>query len=64
MPDPLFLHNLAHTRPIADLFAQLTRLYPEVTFEAVLPLLAARLVGAEAANEDDDPEPEPELISA
>jgi hypothetical protein len=64
MLDPVFLHNLTHSRPVAELLAQLTRLDPELTVEAVLPLLAARLMGADAANDDDEAPPEPELVSA
>ena len=64
MLDPVFLHNLTHSRPIAELLAQLTRLYPEVTVEAVLPLLAARLVGADAATEEDELPSQPDLIGA
>ena len=64
MLDPVFLHNLTNSRPIAELLAQLTRLYPEVTVEAVLPLLAARLVGADAATEEDELPSQPDLIGA
>jgi hypothetical protein len=64
MLDPVFLHNLTHSRPIAELLAQLTRVYPEVAVEAMLPLLAARLMGADAATDEDELPPEPELIGA
>ena len=64
MLDPVFLNNLTHSRPFAELLAQLTRVYPEVAVEAVLPLLAARLMGADAATDEDELPPEPELIGA
>jgi hypothetical protein len=64
MLDPVFLHKLTHNPPIADLLAQLIRLDPDLTVEAVLPLIAARLIGADAATEDDEPPAEMELASA
>ena len=64
MLDPVFLHNLTHNRPIAELLAQLTRIDPDLTVEAVLPLIAARLIGADAATDEEEPPTEAELASA
>jgi len=64
MLDPVFLNNLTHSRPMAELLAQLTRLDPDLTVEAVLPLIAARLLGADAATDEEEQPPEMELASA
>lgn len=55
MLDPTILHNLTHSKVMADLLRQLTQLNPELTVEAVLPLVAARLVGADASDQGTDP---------
>lgn len=55
MLDPTILHNLTHSKVMADLLRQLTQLNPELTVEAVLPLVAARLVGADASDQGIDP---------
>lgn len=55
MLDPTLLHNLTHSKVVADLLRQLTQLNPELTVEAVLPLVAARLVGADASEQGSDP---------
>lgn len=55
MLDPTILHNLTQSKVMADLLRQLTQLNPELTVEAVLPLVAARLVGADASEQGTDP---------
>jgi hypothetical protein len=62
MLDPILLQQWT-AKPTAELFHQLTRLDPELAIPAALPLLAARLLGAAAEDEDDDL-PEPELATA
>jgi hypothetical protein len=55
MLDPVLLHKLTHARPAAELVAQLTQLDPQLALPAALPLLAARLLGAQDFEEDDEP---------
>lgn len=64
MIDPMLIYKLTHSSPTSELLNQLVRFYPELTIEAALPLLAARLLGATASDEDDDQCSEPELASA
>lgn len=64
MIDPILLHHWSTARPTAELFLQLTRLDPELAIPAALPLLAARLLGAAADDDDEDLQPEAELATA
>lgn len=64
MIDPILLHHWANARPMAEVFAQLTRLDPELAIPAALPLLAARLLGAAGADDEDDTQPESALATA
>jgi hypothetical protein len=64
MIDPMLIYKLTHSSPTSELLNQLVRFHPELTIEAALPLLAARLLGATASDEDDDQCSEPELASA
>lgn len=64
MLDPLFLQHLTHGRVTGELMNQLARLYPEIPIEASLPLLAARLMGAAAPDDDDETDTDLELASA
>lgn len=64
MIDPILLQKLTHARPPAELLGQLAQLEPGLALPAALPLLAARLLGATGADEDDDGESEPELLTA
>ncbi len=64
MLDPMLIYKLTHSSPTSELLNQLVRFNPELTIEAALPLLAARLLGATASDEDDDQMPEVELASA
>ena len=63
MLDPI-LYHLAASKATGELFHQLARLDPELAIPAAMPLLAARLLGAVGADDDDDAPPEPELASA
>ncbi len=54
MIDPILLQKLTQAHPPAELIAQIARLEPGGTLPAVLPLLAARLLGATPADEDDE----------
>lgn len=63
MIDPILLHHWSAARPTAELFAQLSRLDPELAIPAALPLLAARLLGA-VADDDEDDLPEADLATA
>ncbi len=53
MLDPM-LHHLHQAKQSAQFFAQLIQLDPELMLPAALPLLAARLMGAEAFDDDGD----------
>lgn len=53
MLDPM-LHHLYQAKQSAQYFAQLMQLDPELVFPAALPLLAARLMGADACDDDND----------
>lgn len=64
MLDPMLIYKLTHSSPTAELLNQLVRYNPELTIEAALPLLAARLLGATDSGEEDDQGPEMELASA
>jgi hypothetical protein len=55
MLDPM-IHHLHQAKQSAQFFAQLMQLDPELVFPAALPLLAARLMGADAADDDGDEE--------
>ena len=63
MLDPVMYH-LAAAKATGELFHQLARLDPELAIPAAMPLLAARLLGAVGADEDEDAPPEPELATA
>lgn len=65
MIDPIMLQKFA-TRGPAELLQQLMQLDPELAIPAAMPLLAARLMGAMAAPDDDeeDLEMESDLASA
>ena len=64
MIDAMLIYKLTHSSPTSELLNQLVRFHPELTIEAALPLLAARLLGATASDEDEDQLPESELASA
>jgi hypothetical protein len=64
MIDPMLIYKLTHSSPTSELLNQLVRFHPELTIEAALPLLAARMLGATASDEDDDQPSEPELATA
>jgi hypothetical protein len=57
MLDPV-VHHLSEAKQTAAWVAQLMHLDPELMIPAALPLLAARLMDAGGAEEDQDPEPE------
>lgn len=63
MIDPVLLQKIA-ARPPAELLQQLAQLDPELAIPAALPLLAARLMGATCAPDEEEDDPEPELASA
>lgn len=63
MIDPILLQKLSQTHPPAELLAQLAKLEPGLALPAALPLLAARLLGATGAD-DEDEGAEPELMTA
>ncbi|MSR01614.1 MAG: hypothetical protein EXR94_02570 [Gemmatimonadetes bacterium] len=56
MLDPVF-HHLHQAKQSAQYFAQLMQLDPELVFPAALPLLAARLMGSEACEDEGDEDP-------
>lgn len=64
MIDPMLLQKLTQARPPAELLSQLAQLEPGLAFPAALPLLAARLLGATDAEDENHDGPEPELMSA
>jgi hypothetical protein len=64
MIDPILLHHWSAARPMAEVIHQLARLDPELAIPAALPLLAARLLGAAAEDDDEDMQPDPELATA
>ncbi len=53
MLDPV-LHHLHQAKQSAQFFAQMIQLHPELVFPAALPLLAARLMGADASDDESD----------
>ena len=53
MLDPV-LHHAYQAKLSAQFFAQLMKLDPELVFPAALPLLAARLMGADLSDDDLD----------
>jgi len=55
--DPILLQKLSQARPPAEFLSQLAQLEPGLALPAALPLLAARLLGATGATEDDGEEP-------
>ncbi|MEO8451778.1 MAG: hypothetical protein ABI647_18450 [Gemmatimonadota bacterium] len=60
MLDPV-LHNIQQAKQSAQFFAQLMQLNPELMLPAALPLIAARLMGADGFEEEDEDAPEPEF---
>ena len=60
MLDPV-LHSLQQAKQSAQFFAQLMQLNPELMLPAALPLIAARLMGADVFEEEDEDAPEPEF---
>lgn len=64
MLDPALFHHLTAARPGGELIAQLAQLDPELAIPAALPLIAARLLGAIAADDDEEDVPEVELATA
>ena len=53
MLDPM-LHHLYQAKLSAQFFAQMIQLDPDLGLPAALPLLAARLMGTEANDDDVD----------
>ena len=60
MLDPV-LHSLQQAKQSAQFFAQLMQLNRELMLPAALPLIAARLMGADVFEEEDEDAPEPEF---
>jgi len=60
MLDPV-LHNIQQAKQSAQFFAQLMQLNPELMLPAALPLIAARLMGADGFEEEDEDVSEPEF---
>jgi hypothetical protein len=63
MLDPILLHHLSAARPAGEFISQLVRLDPELAIPAALPLIAARLLGAVSADDEEDDQPEMELAT-
>ena len=64
MLDPILLHHFSAPQPTGELISQLVRLDPELAIPAALPLIAARLLGAVSADDEEDDGPELEFVSA
>lgn len=64
MLDSVLIQKLTHAAPPGELLRQLALLEPSAVLPAALPLLAARLLGATGADEDDGPDSEPDLETA
>jgi len=55
MIDPV-LHHLPQAKQTAQWIAQMIQLDPDLVLPAALPLLAARLLGADSAEDEGDDE--------
>jgi len=63
MFDPILLYHLSATRSAGELISQLIRLDPDLAIPAAMPLIAARLLGAVSADDEEDDQPELELAT-
>jgi hypothetical protein len=64
MLDPILLHHFSATRSAGEFVTQLIRLDPDLAIPAAMPLIAARLLGAVSADDDEDETPELDLQTA
>jgi hypothetical protein len=64
MIDAALFHHLTTARPGGELITQLAQLDPELAIPAALPLIAARLLGAIAADDEEEDRPQTELATA
>jgi len=60
MLDPV-LHHLPQAKQTAQWFAQLIQMDPELVLPAALPLIAARLMGVGALDDEPEDDPDPEM---